>query len=134
MKYRNVRAYLMGPFNSHRNPMFRFRIEQDSFTHSFGIDIRAMLRVSSLTIACLLVRRDERERTNGYVRFPPCHSKSTSIVRARVTCLSSEFIRSLALLNAANAHLLRINSLADTRLLLSCLRSAPCHANANTSV
>jgi len=37
-----------------------------SFTDSFVIDIRAA-RVSSLTIACLLVRRDERERMDTFV-------------------------------------------------------------------
>lgn len=43
-------------------------IEPGFFTHSFQIDIHAM-RVSSLTIACLPVRRDERERMDPFVFY-----------------------------------------------------------------
>lgn len=99
-----------------------------SFTHRFPDRHSCHARISFDD--CLFARMPGWTRTNGSVRFLPCHSESVPIVRARVTCLSSEFIRSRALSNTANARLRRINSWYS--LVCSLVYTAR-FTNANTS-
>lgn len=80
------------------------------------------MRVSSLTIACLPVRRDERERMDPFVFY---RVTANQLHRSCSRNMSSWRIHTVAraLERAANARLWRINLFVDTRLL-SCLRSA----------
>lgn len=119
MKYWNAPAYLMEPFNSHRNPMFRFCIERGFLCTQPRIDICATRAYLLLTFA----RTPGWTRTNG-CSFSAMSLRISSIVRAPIIYLSCEFIWSLRATRMLQMHVYGESICsADTRLL-SCLRSA----------